>query len=219
MTRVLAVVGAAVSTLLVLAACGSSVVPGSPASSDGSSSPSTVANTPSKPAPDLKAQLLTVAGLPSGWAVDNSSDSGNASTPSCLKSLKATMHSLNEAEADFVKGTDFPQFEQVAYFGTANTALQKFSAGVALVDACKDISLTTDGHKIKGSIGTMSFPSVGDRSHAWNLVLSAEGINVGFYVVYVQKGAELENLVYGDLGTPDLDEYTTLVNAAVAKMP
>lgn len=220
MTRVFVVVGAAVSTLVVLAACGSSVVPGSPASSGGSSSPSTVATTPSKPAPDLKAQLLTVAGMPSGWAVDNSSDDSGGGAPPCVKNLKSSTDAPAKAQADFVKGSDIPTFsQQIGYFGTPATATEKFSIIKATLDACKDLSFTSDGHHFKGTIGAMSFPKLGDRSGAWSITESAEGVDVGIYVVFVQKGAEIEDLLYADLGTPDLDEYTTLVNAAVAKMP
>lgn len=119
-----------------------------------------------------------------------------------------------------MKGTAYPQLsQQIAYFGTSASAAHKFSAGVGIVDACKQIAFPVQGHKVTGSIGAMSFPKVAPNTRAWNLVLSADGITIGFYVVYVQKGAELEAIIYGGLGTPDLGEFTNFVKAAVAKMP
>jgi hypothetical protein len=212
-----ALVGVLAGSLL-LAACGSSG--GSGIQSQGTAGVGSSGKNTSSP--KLKPQLLTLDALPTGWAVDNSSDESSGTAPKCLKNVKSTMRSddRSEAEADFVKGTTFPQLsQQIADFGSDASAAQKFSAAVALVDACRDISFTVQGHKITGSIGAMSFQQVAPKTHAWNIVLSAEGITIGFYAAYVQKGAEVESIIYSDFGTPNLDEYTNFVKAAVAKMP
>jgi hypothetical protein len=203
------------ASVVGVAACSSSS--SAPGASSAASKPQSSASVPAR---NLKPQLLTVAELPTGWAVDNSSDSSDSGAPPCLKDLKATFNTSDRAKVDFVKGTDLPQFEQsLGYFGTIAAALAKYQAGAAILNNCKDVSFTSDGHKFTGSIGALSFPKVGQQSSAWQLVISTQGVTVGLDAVLVQVGPELTMLIYGDLGGPDLDEATSLARKAVAKMP
>jgi hypothetical protein len=175
-----------------------------------------------KGAPDLKAQLLTVAELPAGWSIDNSNSGGDkTSTPSCLRRpLDSELHANAKADASFVRGSDFPWLNQgIAYFGDDATASAKLSTIAAILNGCKDLSYTSDGHKVTGSMGVMSFPNFGDHSQAWDMTLTAEGTTVGFDLVLMQKGAELEQLFYGDLGWLDVTELQTLAESAADKMP
>lgn len=219
MRRVLVVVSAG----LLLAACSSSGGnPGGspPAPVTGSTaSGGSKASSPAAPPRNLKPQLLTVADLPSGWAVDNSSDSGGGTAPPCLRNVKAKLHTSDKAGADFVKGTDIPDFEeQLGYFGTS-AALSGYTTITDILNRCKDFSFTTGGQKYTGSIGQLSFPKRGQHSTAWQIVLSVQGVSLGIDVLLVHKGSELALLLYGDLGTPDLSEFTSLVDKALAKVP
>jgi hypothetical protein len=167
----------------------------------------------------VKSQLLTVEDLPAGWAVDNSGNDSSASTPACVRHLKDIMETDEHADADFVKGDPFPALNQgLGRFATSADAVKAFTQGSAVLDGCKDISFTSGGEKITGSIGPMSLPTFGERSRAWRVDLSAQGITVGMFILMVQKGAEIQALVYGDFGTPDVDEFTTLAKTAVDKM-
>lgn len=226
--RVIAV-GAMLASALGLAACSSSssdpnsstAVPNAPrsASSLNQSSASNQERSASVPTRSLKSQLLTVSELPIGWADDNSSDnSDNSDAPRCVRNLKSTFHTSSRAERRFVKGTDIPTLQQsLGYFGASAAATYK--AGAAILNRCKDVSFTSDGHRITGSIGALSFPKLGEQSAAWQLVLSTQGVTLGVHVVLVQKGSELTELLYGDVGTPDLAEVMSLARKAVAKMP
>lgn len=220
-------VAAVVASVALLAACGSS------SNSPGASSPKTSAQTsssssqspsssptPSTPPRDLNPQLLTVADLPAGWSVSHSTSSGGGATPPCIKALKVRFHSSSKAEASFVKGTDVPILNEViGYFGTAAATAAVFNAGVAALNACTTMSFKADGYTYSGSIGAMSFPHLGDQSSAWQLTLTSQGYTFGFDVVVARKGPELALVLYGDLGTPNLDDVTALVTKAVAKMP
>jgi hypothetical protein len=125
-----------------------------------------------------------------------------------------------KTDASFVKGSDFPWLNQgIAYFGDDATASAKLSTIAAILNGCTDLSYTSDGHKVTGSMGVMSFPNLGDQSQAWDMTLTAEGTTVGFDLVLMQKGAELEQLFYGDLDPPDLYELQTLAKTAADKMP
>lgn len=210
--------------LPLLAACSSSGggTPGSspPPTTAPGSSPSSAPESPPLSARNLKPQLLTVSELPSGWAIDNSSDDSSASTPPCLRNLKSELNTSNKAQISFVKGSDFPDFEQqLGYFGTAAAALAKYQTGTGILNACKNFSFSSDGHKYIGSIGQLSFPALGQRSTAWQITLSAEGVTLGIDVALVQKGSELSFLLYGDLGSVEVGDFLPLARKAVAKMP
>lgn len=70
------------SLLLAIAACGGGSDPGVASATAESGAPRAgTTNTSSAPAPNLKSQLLTLDALPTGWAVDNSSDDSSGSAP------------------------------------------------------------------------------------------------------------------------------------------
>jgi hypothetical protein len=119
-----------------------------------------------------------------------------------------------------VKGTDVPSLQHtLGYFGTRAAAVVKYQAGSAILNNCKDVSFTSDGQRYTGSMGAMSFPSFGEKSSAWQLVISSQGVTAGIDAVLVQQGPELMMFVYVDVGTPNVDEVTSLAGKAVAKMP
>ena len=211
-----------VATALTLVGCSSAKSgKGSVSARGGTSSGSTAAGSAAGGAPrDLKPQLFTVSELPTGWAVDNSANSSTDTTPPCLASVKTKVEPANKADQDFVKGTDFPALSQhIGDFGSSAAASGTFADLTSTLDGCKDVSFTSDGTKITGSIGQMSFARLGDRSEAWQMVLSAQGQTVGIDLVLVQRNRELELLLYGELGSPDVGEFTGLASKAVAKLP
>jgi hypothetical protein len=164
--------------------------------------------------------LLAVADLPSGWSIDSSSSDDDTDAPPCLKSLKSAFHTSRRAERDFVDGTDFPSFnQQIGWFGSNSQAATTFQTGVAILNDCKDISFTSDGTSFTGTLSQLSFPAFGDRSAAWALTISAEGETAAIDVVVVNKGAELEAMLYGEVNSVDVDEFTGFVTKAVAKLP
>jgi hypothetical protein len=180
----------------------------------------TSAATTSSAPRNLTSQLLTVADLPTGWAIDNSADTNDTTTPPCLASVKTRVEPPSKADQDFVKGTDFPALSQhIGFFGSPATATSTFDELSSILDACKDVSFTSDGTKITGSIGEMSFAKLGDQSEAWQMVLSAEGQTIGIDLALARKGPELELLLYGNYGTPDVGEFVSLATKAMSKVP
>jgi hypothetical protein len=185
----------------------------------------TTQSTPSQSATaahrNIKAQLLTVSDLPAGWAVDNSSNSDDSGPePPCLKNLKSGQKAIDKGEADFVQGTDFPVLQQqLGYFGSTATTVRNYAVTVAVLNRCRDFSFSSGGQKFTGTIGQLSFPKLGERSAAWRLVLSASGLRFGIDLAIMQKGPELNLMLYGDLGTPDTATFASIARTAVAKMP
>jgi len=213
---------------LVLAGCASvssgTPVAGGVVSSTGGGGTSTGAGPTAVPthggAPELTTQLLTLADMPTGWTVDNSNSDDNSSAPSCFQhsdGLAASIH----AERSFVAPDSIPAVDQsISYYETSGRAESTYADGVAIFDKCKDVSFTSDdGTKITGRMGRTSFPKKGNRSVAYRLDFAAQGITLGMYILVVQKGAEVETVLYIDFGVPSLDQFTTLANKAVAKMP
>ena len=203
----------------VLAAAGCTSIEHGRGSSVPPGSVQTARSTSRQPAPDLRAQLLTVADLPSVWSIDNSSSDGNADRPPCLQRLDSEVPTHEKAVASFVKGSSGFLDEGIAYFGDNATASGEFSTFAATYNGCTDMSFTSDGTKVTGSIGPMSFPNFGDQSQAWALTLTAEGTTLGVDLVLMQKGAELAELFYGDFGWLDVTELQTLAKSAADKMP
>jgi hypothetical protein len=168
---------------------------------------------------DPASQLLAVSDLPTGWAIDNSGDD-TSGAPKCLATLKDSFASVKKANADFaLQGSVSALTQAIGTYTTATSASAAFDRGIGILDGCKEISFTSGGEKYTGSIGAMSFPSLGDRSKAWALTLSNSGVTIGFDVVLVLKGAEIEELALGDLGAPDTDLLKTFCDKALAKLP
>lgn len=168
---------------------------------------------------DLQPQLLTVAEIPTGWAIDNSAKV-KGTTPPCIAQVNAKSHATSKAEVSFEKGTGLPFFkETLAYYGTGTTATSALRSGVNALNKCNGISFKANGYTYSGSMGSMAFPKVGQASAAWRIVLSSEGYTFGLDLVAAQKGPEVMLLTYGDFGTPDITAITSLVKKAVSKMP
>jgi hypothetical protein len=162
----------------------------------------------------LKAKALSLSNFPTGWSVDNSSSSGTSNI-SCLKGLQSSFK--HEVKAS-VRSTDgnFPALQETIETGPGVSArLTKFEAALG---SCTGISGTSGGQTITGSVGAMSFPTVGNRSSAYAITLQIQGITVGADVVVFQTGKVIGEVVYEDVGTPDAGQRQAFVTEAVNKV-
>lgn len=222
MTRSGASLGA-VGVLVIVATmggCSSSRSANSPTTS-GQRTITTTA--PAAKAPDLQAQLLTLADMPTGWKVDNTPDSAT-SGGGCLNAVTKLLKSgvASHAEADYAGGTnEIPSMsETMGWLGTNSqgAASTKFAAASAAMDQCKTFTIDNNGTMIKGTVGRMNAPGVGDQSGSWQVEASAEGFTLGLDFELFRKGDELATVVYDDLGTPDLTQFTAFCTQAAARM-
>jgi hypothetical protein len=203
------------SSVMTSATNGAPTIPSTAPSSRTTASPK-----PASTAADPTSQLLSISDFPTGWAIDNSPDTNDSSTPSCLATLKTSTAPAKHASVAFQYGTSVPKLAQsIGTYPTSAAASASFGRGSSILDGCTDISITSEGKTITGSIGALSFPSIGDQSKAWSMVFSTDGVTVGFDVVLLQKAAELEEVIIGDLGTPSITGLTTYCAKALAKMP
>ena len=170
----------------------------------------------------MTSELLAVSDLPAGWSSVPSSDS-TSSTPQCFQNVKTDLKPTSKAEATFQGGSSgLPLLdESLGYLpGRGQQAIALISQ---VLSRCGQISLTSDGATITGTIGAMSFPAVGDQSSAWqiNLTGTESGISltVGIDFIVFRKGDTLALIFYGDLGTPDIQTVEHLVQVAASKLP
>ncbi|HEY3844117.1 MAG TPA: hypothetical protein VGL48_12780 [Acidimicrobiales bacterium] len=160
----------------------------------------------------LKAKTLPLSAMPIGWSVDYSSGS-SSSAPACLRDLKAPAKHVVRAEVTYTDGK-LPSLDEVLETGGGATArYAKFNKALS---RCKSITFDTGGKTLKGTIGAMSFPKVGNRSGAYAITVPDNGLNIGLDIVLVVVGAYVVALDYSDLGQPDPQQLRRFVNKAVA---
>jgi hypothetical protein len=184
--------------------------------------PASTGGTPTT-VPNVKAQLLSLSDLPSGWSVDNSPDTNSGATPDCFKKAKSTTNLTKaKAVAKFQNGSNgIPSLEEdIAYQpGHAQATMAQFAQVMA---GCGQITFSAEGHTFKGTVGQMSFPTLGQQTEPYqvNLSTSANGLDVtiGLDLVAIRQGDEIAVLFYIDLGTPDINEVQQFAQKAASKL-
>jgi hypothetical protein len=203
--------------VMLVAACGSNA-PNSATATAPAAHASTSATTP---APNLAAELLSVSDLPAGWSVVPSADSSSA-TPHCLQNIKTELKATSKAEVTFTDGSNgLPVLDEgLSYLpGQGENALKLVEQ---ILGGCGQISMTSDGTTLTGTVGAMSFPAVADQSAAYQINLSGTvsglSVTVGIDLIVFREGDTVAVMLYGDLGTPDISVLQPIVQEAAAKV-
>jgi hypothetical protein len=168
--------------------------------------------------PNLKAQLLKVSDMPAGWIATTTNSSGGGLTCNGHSLPKGPINKGDKhAEVAFENGSSVPMFGEALEVGNAAKA---FRTVRSMFQGCH--TLTDDGGSsgvAKGPISTMSFPTMGMKSVAWQSTLSVQGLNVGLDLVVSQVTPKTDALfVMMDLGSPDVDQLHGFITKAVAKI-
>jgi hypothetical protein len=162
----------------------------------------------------VKAKLLSLSDMPTGWSVDNST-SGGVTTSNCLHALKTSTKAVVRASVSYQNGST-PAMQEVLEVGRGASARYKeFNRELS---GCKAISFTSQGQTISGTVGAMSFPKVGSRSKAFAIKLSVQGVNIGADYVIFEDGQYAGAIGYEDIGQPDATQLQTLVTEAINKI-
>jgi hypothetical protein len=166
----------------------------------------------------LQSQLLTLAEMPAGWSVDNTSTSG-VSIKGCDTQVFESQP--NKAKAAFQGGASgYPATQETIVGYPADQAKADYTRVLNHFNACKSFTITYQGKGYSGTVGAMSLgQSYGDQSAAWQFSLDVSGLTLGVDSVLVLKGNENMGFSYEDLGTPDLATVQGLVAKATAKLP
>jgi hypothetical protein len=64
----------------------------------------------------------------------------------------------------------------------------------------------------------MSFPTIGSQSAAYSVSISVQGVTAGLDIVAFKVGQYIGDVLYEDLGTPDLNQFKAFVTEAVNKI-
>jgi hypothetical protein len=217
-TKPVAVFGA---TLLLAAGCGSAghravsptVTVPSPGPGTTVARTATLRTTASKPGPtseQLARQLLPLSSFPAGWRTTAVDTTGGSF---CGVTATSTGHPSGHAQAQHVMG-ELPIFDEgIGGFRTPPVAV--YGAAVDKLDHCT--TAATDGVSL--TVGRLSFPSVGQRSAAYQATGTAVGVTFGFDLVVVLKGHDIVVTAEGDFGAPDITQFVELTKAAVDRIP
>jgi hypothetical protein len=163
----------------------------------------------------LRAKALSLSNFPIGWSVDNSTSGGAVSRPACLQGFKSSFTHEVKVTVAYTDGNT-PALQETLESGPGIDA--RYAAFKRKLDGCKEISLTSGGQAISGTVGAMSFPPVGSRSGAWAMTLTTQGVTVGVDLILFQAGPIIGDVVYEDLGTPDTAELQAFVTEAINKI-
>jgi hypothetical protein len=215
---------------LLATGCGGGDDNGSDSSSGSGSGSDTEATTSG----DLKAKLLTVGDLGTGYTVDDSGTTEDENDPGefCkdLATLEDKYKSKEEAEVDFNKGQISMEggaflMESLERYSSAAEANKVFDEGSAAFKKCKTFELKEDdGSTFKGSFAEASFTKVGDETFAARLTgtAGAGGISLplaGDFVV-VRRADVIMLVAALGFGSKKVDaaELETIVKKAEAKV-
>jgi hypothetical protein len=165
-------------------------------------------------AKQLKSKALSLANVPAGWSVHTSSGSAAANTR-CLKLLRTPFpHEVNTTVL-FEDG-NLPALEESLESGAGLDA--RYAKLKKALTSCRSISFTAGGQTFHGAARAMSFPTFGDRSGAFALSFSDQGVEVGADVVLFKAGSIIGEVLYEELGTPDASQLQAFMTEAVNKI-
>ncbi len=166
-------------------------------------------------APNLKARLLRIEQLPSGWAVVPVVAKGVGCYQGGLELKEIPRTADVKIEFLYKGGLSVIGEELATYAGSSRVA---YSQAVSKLASCRKISGTLDGRKVTGSVRSMSFPRFGDESSAFNAIFNEEGTERVEDDVIVRKGSIVMLLFEGNFGTPNVSKFENLVSKAVARL-
>lgn len=165
----------------------------------------------------LASKALSATDLPTGWSLVSSSASAG-SEPSCLKGVKKSFKHEVKSEVSFSMGA-IPELNETIETGPGIAKrYDKFTVGLR---SCKSITLHSAGTTLSGSVAALPFPTVGNRSQAFALPLSAKGVSgpsVFLDYVFFQVGSIIGVVEYADLSQPTVAVVKGFVTEAVRKL-
>ena len=160
----------------------------------------------------LNSEALSISNFPTGWSVNNSSDTGDQG---CVSALRNPGNNVTKVTARFSDG-NAPDVEEVLMAGSG--ALHAYTKLSQTLSNCKSYTATNGGQTATVHVGAMSFPQVGQGSSAYALTLTVQGVNLGADLVLFRAGKTFGAIEYEDVGSPDFDQAQAYVSEAVNKV-
>jgi hypothetical protein len=101
---------------------------------------------------------------------------------------------------------------------TGRSAPGTYQRFTGTLNACKAISFSDQGQHYSGTVAVMSFPKVGKQSAAYSVVVPVQGVDIEVDVVAFEVKKYIGDVIYEDIGTPNLGQVEGFVNEAVNKI-
>ena len=169
----------------------------------------------------VHSMLLTVSEMPTGWATAPNDKSSSSSTNDLCSKQTETLSRPLTAQCQPPQPSSRPArpsclrslLNFVAYVPNTDNA---YSA----INDCLNSTTTVGTGSDKGTIGQMSFPTLGDRSGAWSISFQASFISISAPVVIAQKGTYLVFMLGTSGGTSGSGDtqFQQLATKAVEKV-
>jgi hypothetical protein len=172
--------------------------------------------------------LLRLSDFPTGWRAQPASDEeGCAGIEEVTKKFDA----LGKAESDdFVQGQATQAGSQAALFGDEKTAMDVLNYVEETIQSEEFRDCINDYLREQADedvtfeevqVGQTSFPSLGDRSSAWQVVIPAksEELSLAVYLdaVYIARSSAVSTLLFLDFLTPFDEQLRTDLARIVAR--
>lgn len=160
----------------------------------------------------LKSRALALSDLPAGWTVDHAPSGSVSNLGGCLRGLATLKRTppkgIVRARVRYKEGA-FPALQETIEAGKG--ALARYRTYLGVVEGCRTISFSAQGITFTGSVGALSFPTVGDSSHAFSITISAQGQSLVLDLLLFRVGQYDGELLYGTLtqDTATLQSFAT----------
>jgi hypothetical protein len=172
--------------------------------------------------------LLRLSDFPTGWRAQPSEDEEGCAG---LEDVTERFDALGKADSDdFVQGEATQAASGAGLFGDEKTAMDALNyveetiQGEEFRDCLNDFLREQADEDVtfdEVQVGQVSFPSYGDRSSAWEVVIPAksEELSLTVYIdaVYIVRSSAVSFLLFSDFLTPFDEQLRTDLAGVVAK--
>jgi hypothetical protein len=171
--------------------------------------------------PPLRSRLLTVADLPAGWTVTSKPHKAAAiSLPGCLPGAQKAGNDAGWITVEFTRNFFYIRNFYVISEGlkVGNIGVAAWDRGLRAIDHCHAITYQVQGKTVHGTITPLSVPRVGDRSAAYTLSLTIQGVHLQSDGVYFIAGRYFGYLSYENTGASDPTTLVAFADEAADKI-
>lgn len=168
------------------------------------------------PRGQLAALLLTTSQMPVGWTV-HSTAQGSGTASSCLARFEAEKAHATSVYISFSGPGGLSEFEEVLHSPGRSQALPLYRSARTGLDSCADVTLSSQGQTVSGTIAPLALPPVGQRSAGYVLSFRDQGVPLRLDVDLFLQGSVVGVTSLGSL-QPDPATMVRLTQRAVAKV-
>ncbi|MGL5851856.1 MAG: hypothetical protein ACRCZD_13845 [Phycicoccus sp.] len=180
-------------------------------------------------AEQVKAALLTVGDLPTGWAAaepePEEEDESTIEPASCqrlfdqMDSAKLEVKAKHKAKASFEQGgmLGIQLEEEVSSFADDGQSGRVKELAEALT-TCPKVTIVDGGERTPMTMAGLSFPNLGDQTLAFRATLTSDGVDVVADIVFVAVGRNVITFTAGGLQPMPGTDFEAIARAGVSKV-